>query len=549
MNVVIYTRVSTEDQKENGFSLQDQERRIRLHCKQYDKNILRHYQDDHSAKDFNRPNFQKFLDDLKSKRIKPQQFIVVRWDRFSRNLSESLSMKAFLKSYNVEIFPLENNYDESIPENLVPLMLQMVLPQVENERRGLNTKQGMRQAMRQGKWMWKAPKGYLNDKNGLIIKSAESNYIAKAFEEVAAGVNSVDSIRKKLNLDGFKVSKQQFLNLLKNPFYKGYFRLLAWRDEKEEIIRGLHEPIVDDELFNRVQSILESKGKRQTKTACYTSLFPLRGHLICNKCGSKLTASSSKGRVKKYPYYHCQKGCKERFDAELANRSILNYLSSFVVKEEVAELYLEILRDEFDTNEGSKAQQINLLQSQVSEFQRRCNSLDDEYSNGKLPAEHYLRLLHKNNKKIDELENEISAMIASPTRFDKHLQFGISLIRNLTYYYESAPIELKHKLLGSIFSNNLIFDGCSYRTEKRNVILDLVCSESIDYRGNIKEKTSFSRGQSNWAPPGVLFSNQLRDDLARVIELQSFIDVTVETEPRNNSKIFKGFLASIDLNQ
>src|SRR5258705_9199966 len=97
MDVVIYTRVSTEDQRENGFSLQDQERRLRLHCDQHGKRILKHYQDDHSAKNFNRPAFQQFLCDLRDKRIKPKQILIVRYDRFSRNGAESMTMQTILK--------------------------------------------------------------------------------------------------------------------------------------------------------------------------------------------------------------------------------------------------------------------------------------------------------------------------------------------------------------------------------------------------------------------------------------------------------------------
>jgi DNA invertase Pin-like site-specific DNA recombinase len=53
MEVVIYTRVSTEDQKENGFSLQDQERRLIKYCSENNFEVIAHYQDDYSAKNFN----------------------------------------------------------------------------------------------------------------------------------------------------------------------------------------------------------------------------------------------------------------------------------------------------------------------------------------------------------------------------------------------------------------------------------------------------------------------------------------------------------------
>ena len=500
MNVIIYTRVSTEEQTK-GNGLQFQERDIRSHCQLTGKVILKHYQEDHSAKNFNRPVFKELMNDLKSKRVKPKQLIVHRMDRFSRNFFDSLVVKKNLESFGVDLYCLDGNFDMSVPENIIPALFQMALPQVENDRRALNTKKGMRQALRAGKWVWKAPKGYLNGtEGGEIIKSPDSRFIIKAFEAVALNLNSVDSIRLHLNSLGFKVSKQQFLNLLKNPFYKGYIKIKEWRDEKEEIIKGLHEPLVDEYLFERVQAVLLSKSKRQTKVATNSSLFPLRGHLICNKCGSRLTASSSKGRSKKYAYYHCQKGCKERFGSDYANHCFDNYLSSFVVNNAVSELYLEILKDEFDKNEGSKEEQIKVLKTQIGNFERKGDCIDNDYSNGKLPLEHYLRLINKNNEKIDQLNMELNALKVSPTRFDKHLKYGINLIKHLPYYYKSSPVELKHKIIGSIFSDNLIFDGSSYRTERVNTILELVCSESIDYRKGRKEKTSFSRGQSNWAP-------------------------------------------------
>ncbi|MFN4892328.1 MAG: recombinase family protein [Bacteroidota bacterium] len=160
MDVVIYTRVSTDEQKEKGYSLQDQERDIRRYCEKTGRVILKHYQDDHSAKDFNRPAFQSFLADVESKRIKPKQFICHRVDRFSRNVEASLEMLARFKKYKIDVHYVDGNYDLSIPENLLPSMISMVLPQVENERRALNTKKGMRQKLRTGSWVCRAPRRF-----------------------------------------------------------------------------------------------------------------------------------------------------------------------------------------------------------------------------------------------------------------------------------------------------------------------------------------------------------------------------------------------------
>ncbi len=111
------------------------------------------------------------------------------------------------------------------------LINALLLPQVENERRGLNTRNGLRQAKREGRWVARAPKGYSNDKINIkpVFVNEDAVYIKRAFQEVSLKIKSVDQIRKELNKEGFKCSKQQFYNLLKNPFYIGYIKIDAWK--------------------------------------------------------------------------------------------------------------------------------------------------------------------------------------------------------------------------------------------------------------------------------------------------------------------------------
>lgn len=550
MDVIIYTRVSTDDQKVNGFSLQDQERRLRQHCKQFGKNILKHFQDDHSAKDFNRPAFQQLLSELRNKKLRPKQLIAVRWDRFSRNLTESLSMKTLLREYGVEIFFLENNYDETIPENLIPLIIQMALPQVENERRGLNTKQGMRQALRQGKWVWKAPKGYINDKVNKIVKvGAEAHFIVRAFNEVSYGIKSVDSIRKVLNREGFKCSKQNLLNILRNPFYMGKLVIEAWKNEPKEIVNGIHEAIIDEDIFEKVQMILSSRNKKQPKKSRIKELFPLRGHLICKQCGCNLTASSSQGRSKKYHYYHCQNGCKERLDANTVNNTFESYLDSFIVNDEIASLYSEILRDVYYQNESSKESQIRDIDNRISVLQEKLKSLDNKLLNDNIADDDYKRITTNIKAEISRMEKEKHDLSIVETNLEKHFSYGITFLSHMNYYYNNAPIEIKHKIIGSIFPDKLIFEGNNYRTERENSLISLICSDTMKYNGVGKKKATQMNGLSTFAPPSVLFSNQFKEDLSKLFELNQFIDVSVKTLPINNPDIYRSYHPSLVLNQ
>ena len=502
MDVIIYTRVSTEDQKENGFSLQDQERRLRAYCESKGKTIIAHYQDNYSGKNFNRPEFQRMLTAIKNKNLKACQFFCVRADRFSRDLSHTLNMVQTLKTLKVDVRFLEYDFDLSVPENYIPYIINMALPQVENERRGLNTKNGLRQAKREGRWVARAPKGYSNDKiNKTVFVNEDTVFIKRAFQEVSLKIKSIDQIRKELNKEGFKCSKQQFYNLLKNPFYIGYIKIDAWKDEEEELVKGLHDPIIEVEIFNQVQEIFQKGKRKDIRPSKYNTKYPLRGYLICNKCGNKLTASSSKGRKKYYSYYHCQNGCTERHQTSLINSTFSDFLRSFSVSEEVIKLYKEIIKDIFKEQKGTKESKILKLNKEIASLDNNLRNLDEKLLSNDIEAEDYNRMGKNTKEKIEESKREIVELKQTDSPLDQHFQFGLSMMKNINYYYDNADIPTKQRIVGSIFPEKLIFDGESYRTTKVNSFISLISSKSVNWNGDkTKQATSYS-DLSNMAPP------------------------------------------------
>ena len=86
---VIYTRVSTDAQAEKGYSLRDQEDKLRKYCEHSNITILEHFQEDHSAKDFNRPEWKLLIDYLRKNKNDIDYFMFAKWDRFSRNMEAS----------------------------------------------------------------------------------------------------------------------------------------------------------------------------------------------------------------------------------------------------------------------------------------------------------------------------------------------------------------------------------------------------------------------------------------------------------------------------
>jgi DNA invertase Pin-like site-specific DNA recombinase len=221
---IIYTRVSTDEQAEKGYSLAEQESRLRKYCLDNWYTVAGHYTDDHSAKTFNRPAFQRMLDDVRSKRIRADALIVTKYDRFSRNIEQAYEMKKVLKSMKLELVVVEGMSKNGFPEDILFEAIAMAIPQIENEHRSRNTRKGLRQAQREGRWVSKPPIGYKFDHSTgkpLLIPDERAVLVREAFELFATGLFQMKEVRTKLKSSGLNCSKQQFKNLLTNPLYYG----------------------------------------------------------------------------------------------------------------------------------------------------------------------------------------------------------------------------------------------------------------------------------------------------------------------------------------
>jgi site-specific DNA recombinase len=170
----------------------------------------------------------------------------------------------------------------------------------------------------------------------LMMPNEKAKVIIQGFEMFASGLYSQEEVRQKMRTLGVSVSRFQIKNLLTNIAYTGKILIPAWKDEPEILVDGLHEGIISDALFKRVQDVLHGRKHHPTKFTKRSDFFPLRGYLECSQCGGKLTASSSKSRNgSKHPYYHCRKGCKERFRADEAHQSFQGFLASFKMPDEM----------------------------------------------------------------------------------------------------------------------------------------------------------------------------------------------------------------------
>ena len=189
----------------------------------------------------------------------------------------------------------------------------------------MHTTNGMCRALKEGRYVSTAPYGFKNIRDEqnkpIIIPSDMAPVVKKEFEKIASGNFQIEVLRKKILKEGLKISRSNFYTLLRNPIYCGLIRVKAYKDELEEIVQGIHEPIISESLFYDVQNVFDRKKKAKTKYSLVNNEYPMRGHLICPGCGKTLTCSSGKSNGGKYYYYHCTKGCKDRHKTNIPHES------------------------------------------------------------------------------------------------------------------------------------------------------------------------------------------------------------------------------------
>ncbi len=374
-------------------------------------------------------------------------------------------------------------------------MLNMTLPEVDNRIRSRNTKDGIRRALKEGHYPYgMPPKGYSKDssaaKTPLLIPNQEAPLIGEAFEMFSTGLYTAEQVRKICLKKGLKIGKTQFGLLLRNPVYIGKIYVPELDQEPTCLVDGVHQGIIPEKTFSNVQRILLQREKGNTHLIAkekYREELPLRGHLKCSDCGCNLTGSLPSGNGGKYAYYHCQHGCKMRLSALETNEKFDDYLQSLRPKSEVAELYLAMMEATFKAKEGDREQQLAKLKNQLTSHEANLLKFDQQrFVTGELEADSYNRLKRHTQDQIEKLKRDMEDLRFTDTAFEKYSGYGISLLTHMDIYFQMATLDVKRKMLGSIFPGKLIFQDGKYRTDGLNPALAIILQKT---NGLQKEKT------------------------------------------------------------
>ncbi|UOU97199.1 recombinase family protein [Chryseobacterium daecheongense] len=469
LTAYLYIRVSTDEQAVKGYSQRSQSDRLIRYCKLNHIRIAESIFEDFSAKTFNRPEWNKLF--TKIKVLKHHSIIILftHWDRFSRNITDALLMIEKLRKLGVALQAIEQPIDFSVPENKIMLAMYLASSEVENDKRGRNVKLGMRKAKLEGRWMNKAPIGYRNmitsDGQKYIAPStSEAEIIVKAFQNIASEKMRVNEVYKLCIHDGLKCSRSSFYHLLKNPIYCGKISITEFEGEKSKIIEGTHKSIISFALFEEVQKILSNRQHTipETKQINVNENLLLRGILLCPNCKKTLTGSSSKGKTKRYTYYHCYKGCKFRVRADYVNNQFNIVLKSLRARKIYKEHYSGLAKQFHSDNLREYSNKKLMINKDMEKLIDRSLNAQQLFTKGDIDYDDYL--LIRENCKI-ALNNDTKQLqeLAKTTGLQIGAKEQISPLDKLGFMYETSGIIMKRRIINLLFSQKVLLDVQNFK--------------------------------------------------------------------------------------
>ena len=474
MNCIIYCRVSTKEQVELTGSLAYQERLCRDYAKRNGYEVVKVFvEKGESAKTTDRTQLKRLLDFLSKNHKSVDAIIVHKLDRLARNMVDHTGLVASFTKMGIDIKSATENLDDSPAGKLTKNMIAAIA-QFDNDVRSERTRTGMKEAVQEGRWCWKAPLGYRQfrdeEKKPHIEHSSDSPFIADAFALAEEGTKRQTEIVIILKRKGFNRITEGLLNrILRNPLYAGLIKV----DWFPDYIKATHKPIISEETFFKVQQILDGKRPHIAPKARNHPDFPLRNFVRCPKCGEKVTGGWSKGRHKKYPYYHCRvKGCGGvSVRKEVLESAFYEHLKTLQPKEDMVALFKVTVVAVWKKKQEESIKEEYRLEQDLKKLREKKDRIDELMIKSVFDDQTY-------RQKASEVENEILAkqVQLNDTRIELNdveacLNYCERFLLNLASLWVNANLDNKQRLQRLLFPDKIFYENGKVRTTATSSII------------------------------------------------------------------------------
>ena len=492
---IIYVRVSSREQKQEGYSIPAQKKLLKEYAKANDFEVVKEFEDDETAKRAGRTGFGQMIEFIKeNKSVK--SILVEKTDRLYRNFKDyvtidELDITVFLVKENEQIGNGANSHQKFM-HGIKVLMAKNYVDNLSEE-----VKKGQREKADNGYFPGTPPVGYklekIEGKSRAVVDEKNKNLPIKMFEYYATGLYSLLTLTAKVKEDGLMTgiyphhSKMKILTkasthrILHNPFYIGDF---VWNKKR---YKGAHEPLISKQLWDKVQAMF---SRYENKSNAYKykdnpAMFPFKRLLTCGECGRSITAEKKiKKSGKEYTYYRCTKyntNCQQKNISEKElDRQMQESLNGLKVPAETQLSISEGLKKAFELKRGTEDVTMQNLEDRKKQFEEKMAILYEDRLNKIVTPEFYQNKFAECASEVESLDIKISLYTKANINFYVFGTKILELADNVGFLYENANPSEKQELLNFLLSNSKLKDKkmlISYKKPFDNIYQRVKCSD------------------------------------------------------------------------
>ena len=474
---VIYTRVSSKEQVD-GSSLDTQERYCREYADRYgflvDKVFVERGE---SAKTANRTELQSMLHYVGVNFRHLSAVIVYKVDRWARSTKDHGDLRAIINHLGLRLLSATENLEDTPVGHFVENELAN-FAQFDNEIRGERCKNGMIDAVNAGKYVWQAPLGYVNGRAKCepSLQPASPSIVAlvrKSFELVDSGYSVTEALQRVTNeglraRTGRELSRNTFRTMLMNKRYIGLIEGFG------KMVRGDFEPLVSEDVFYRIQPKLHRAPlPMRVVYRKDNPEFPLRGVLLCPRCGHRLTASESKGNGGKYGYYSCPSCGKFRARKEGLERHFVEALAGLSLQRDYARL-LEIAIDtNLERQRSWMKHETISVQQQISDLKAREMKIVEKTLSDVIPEDRAKELLAIAATQEEELREKLALVSQSALATPDVVKTGLNILTDMRSFWAESDLTTKQQFQGFVFPKGIAIEDSRFGTSETAACLKL----------------------------------------------------------------------------
>lgn len=475
MLVGIYTRVSTQEQKEN-YSLGEQEDKLKAYCTARDWTVANIYSDGgFSGGNTNRPALQKMINDIERKKI--ELVLVYKLDRLSRSQKDTLTLieDVFIKN-NVHFVSVSENFDTSTPFGMAMVGILSVFAQLERSQIQQRMELGRIARAKDGYFHGGGfiPLGYDYIDGELVINEYEAMQVREIYDLFLKGY-PIARIRKTLdskytNKYGSWYSDSSITSCLTTPLYYGKITF------KDELYDGRHTPIVSEELFNKVQARFKeldvhNPNKVGSRKSPFKPTQLLSGIIWCGNCGARYYTHHINGRKhlenhKGWDYYTCYSrtktskrmivdpNCKnKRWRVDEVNKLVIDE----ILKLQFDEGYLQEVSDQNADTVTVDDKRIT-IEKRIAEISVQLDKIMDMYQLGSVPLEKIAERIGALNDERNNLDNELYNLKSLDENKKTSLAETKDILKTADVILSGDDMDSKRMLIHSLIERIVLYD-------------------------------------------------------------------------------------------